>query len=133
MPLDAAKSVQSNGAPLRLALVTTELRPGGAERNWTSLAIGLTQHQFAPHVYSLAAAPPAGKRQLVDSHGDAEILVSPVNVQRPWQLLAAAHEANRRRVLAPLPMAKPLRSMPILYRSLIPSGKQSGRPIRGRL
>ena len=76
-------------APRRIALVTTELRPGGAERNLVALAIGLHRENFLPHVYSLAPPPPAGADLLVTKLQAANVPVSFVGVRRSWQFFTA--------------------------------------------
>ena len=52
--------------PRRVALVTTELGVGGAERNLVRLATGLDRTRFEPHVFALAEPPPAERSALVD-------------------------------------------------------------------
>ena len=61
--------------PLRLALVITELAPGGAERCLVHLATGLDRREFAPVVYSLAPRPPADRDQLVRQLAAADVAV----------------------------------------------------------
>jgi glycosyltransferase involved in cell wall biosynthesis len=51
--------------PTRLALVITELEPGGAERCLVNLATRLNRREYAPVVYSLAPRPLEGRDQLV--------------------------------------------------------------------
>ncbi|HVC95459.1 MAG TPA: glycosyltransferase [Pirellulales bacterium] len=55
-----------NSTPLRLALCTTELAPGGAERCLVELATRLDRNRFEPVVYSLAPEPPGPGRSLVE-------------------------------------------------------------------
>ena len=52
-------------APIRLALVITELEPGGAERCLVNLATRIDRQRFEPIVYSLGPRPPAGQDLLV--------------------------------------------------------------------
>ena len=75
--------------PARIALVTTELRPGGAERNLVSLAKSLDRENFVPHVYSLASRPPAGEDILVTELQAAGVPVSFVGIKRSWQFFTA--------------------------------------------
>jgi len=82
-------TAESPSRPARVALVTTELRPGGAEQNLVQLAAGLDRARFAPHVYSLAPAPEASRQQLVARLREEVIPVSFVNVRRPWQFFTA--------------------------------------------
>jgi len=59
--------------PIRLALVITELEPGGAERSLAEIATRLDRARFAPAVYSLGPRPPAGKDLLVTKLTAAQI------------------------------------------------------------
>lgn len=54
-----------NTSPLRLALCTTELAPGGAERCLVELATRLDRTRFEPVIYSLAPEPSGPRRSLV--------------------------------------------------------------------
>jgi glycosyltransferase involved in cell wall biosynthesis len=56
----------SSSRPLRLALATTELAPGGAERCLVELAVRLDRRRFEPVVYSLAPEPRSPRRSLVE-------------------------------------------------------------------
>ena len=51
--------------PIRLALVITELEPGGAERCLVNLATRIDRQRFEPVVYSLGPRPPACRDVLV--------------------------------------------------------------------
>jgi starch synthase (maltosyl-transferring) len=75
--------------PKRIAFVTTELRPGGAERNLVALACGLDRDEFEPHVYSLAPPPNNGQFQLVERLQAEEIPVSFLQLRRSWQFFTA--------------------------------------------
>lgn len=75
--------------PLRIALVTTELRPGGAERCLTNLAVGLCREKFAPRVIVLAPPPPRHQRQLVAQLAQAGLPVDFIGVEKKWQFFTA--------------------------------------------
>jgi len=62
--------------PREIAFTITGLAPGGAERCLVELARGLDRRRFTPRVYSLQAAPPDDRRQLVDALRAAEIPVT---------------------------------------------------------
>ena len=81
--------------PLPIALVTTELRPGGAERNMVALAKGLVSRGFAPRVYSLAPSPPPGQDQLAQLLSQAMISVDFIGVQRSHQFFSAVRRLRR--------------------------------------
>ena len=59
--------------PIRLALVITELEPGGAERCLVNLATRLDRGRFKPAVVSLGRRPRDGKDLLVEQLAAAEI------------------------------------------------------------
>jgi glycosyltransferase involved in cell wall biosynthesis len=61
--------------PIRLALVITELEPGGAERCLANLATRLDPARFEPTVISLGPRPPAAKDLLVEQLAEAQIPV----------------------------------------------------------
>jgi glycosyltransferase involved in cell wall biosynthesis len=75
--------------PIRLALVITELAPGGAERCLVQLATRLDRSRFCPIVYSLAPEPSPGRRELVDSLRAAGIEVAFLGHSSPRHVLAA--------------------------------------------
>src|SRR5947199_290358 len=75
--------------PQRLALVITELEPGGAERCLVEIAIGLDPGRFAPVVYSLGPPPPAHKHELVARLEEAQIPVHFLGFRAAWQYFAA--------------------------------------------
>ena len=87
---DAKEGTPAGTTPIRIALVTTELRPGGAERNLVSLAVGLKDRGFRPHVFSLMPQPPAETGQLVDELRRAGVAASFASVKRSWQFFTAA-------------------------------------------
>jgi glycosyltransferase involved in cell wall biosynthesis len=75
--------------PLRLALVITELEPGGAERCLVEIATRLDRNRFAPVVYSLGPPPPPNKSELVSRLAAADIATHFLNLRSPWQYFAA--------------------------------------------
>lgn len=58
---------------MRIALVITELEPGGAEKCLVNLASYLHQHGHEVHVFSLAPRPTAGREQLVNQLAGSQI------------------------------------------------------------
>ena len=81
--------------PLPIAFVTTELRPGGAERNLVALAAGLDRGQFRSRVYSLAPRPPGDQRQLVKLLDDAAVEVNFIGVEKSRQFFTAVRRLRR--------------------------------------
>lgn len=79
-----------------IALITTELSLGGAERCVTELALQLPQHGFAPHVISLAPPPPTDRNSLALRLSQARIPVEYVGVSRTRQVLVAVDRLTRR-------------------------------------
>lgn len=82
-------------APIRTALVITELDVGGAERCLTNLAIDLDRSRFEPEVYSLAPRPARGEDQLVRSLERHSVPVHFVGVRGSWQFLIGLHRLGR--------------------------------------
>lgn len=80
---------------IRLALVITELEPGGAERCLTNLAVGLDRNRFAPVVYSLAPRPSAERGQLVEQLEAAGVPVRFIGVKSKLQFFAARRNLAR--------------------------------------
>src|SRR5262245_18189011 len=70
MENDSPDSVR---APRRLALVITELAPGGAERCLVELATRLDRSLFSPVVYSLGPRPNNDRQSLVNRLADTGI------------------------------------------------------------
>jgi glycosyltransferase involved in cell wall biosynthesis len=89
-----------NRRPIRLALVITELAPGGAERCLVHLATGLDRRRFSPIVYSLGPEPVAGRRELVDKLRAAGVDVTFLgctSVRQAWSAIRElASEFQRR-------------------------------------
>lgn len=77
-------------APRRLALVITELEPGGAERMLVELALRLDRERFSPRVYSLASEP--SRRLLVDQLEAAQVPTHFLGVERATQYLTAVRQ-----------------------------------------
>src|SRR6478672_4816694 len=85
----------SDSPPRRLALVITELEPGGAERCLVELATRLDRSRFLPVVYSLGPPPPVTKQLLVERLAGAGIPTNFLNMSSPWQYLAAVRKLAR--------------------------------------
>src|SRR4051812_31748403 len=76
--------------PKRLALVITELEPGGAERCLVEIAKGLNRTKFSPLVISLAPPPKAAEKQvLVERLKNAKVPIHFLNATRTWDYFAA--------------------------------------------
>src|SRR5688572_33103326 len=73
-------------APHRIALVTTELGMGGAEKCLATIAARLDRALFEPAVYSLAPPPVEGREELVRMLAQAETPVRFVGAAGSWQL-----------------------------------------------
>ncbi len=71
--------------PIRLALVITELAPGGAERCLANLASLIDRSRFDPVVYSLRPPPGEGKDQLVEQLAAANVPVRFADLRSKWQ------------------------------------------------
>ena len=80
---------------LRLALATTELAVGGAERCLVNLAIGLDRARFEPVVYSLAPPPTPQRAELVRRLEAANVPVHFVGTAKTWQLPLATRRLAR--------------------------------------
>lgn len=76
----------------RLALVTTELAVGGAERCLVNLACGLARRQFEPVVYSLRPAPVGPAGALVEQLRAERIATRFLGVSSSWQALSAVRQ-----------------------------------------
>src|SRR5438874_13429639 len=82
----------SRAEPIRLALVITELEPGGAERCLVELATRLDRSRFLPVIYSLGPQPPAEKKCLVERLAGAGIPAHFLNLSSPWQYFTAVRK-----------------------------------------
>src|SRR6185436_5399513 len=71
--------------PIRLALIITELDPGGAERCLVEIATRLDRRRFLPVVYSLGPRPVADKDLLPRRLADAGIATHFLDLRRSWQ------------------------------------------------
>jgi glycosyltransferase involved in cell wall biosynthesis len=78
-----------NRSPIPLALVITELEPGGAERCLVELVTRLDRSRFSPTVYSLAPEPNADRRLLVDRLAQAHIPTHFLGLTSAWQYFTA--------------------------------------------
>ncbi|HND53620.1 MAG TPA: glycosyltransferase [Pirellulaceae bacterium] len=78
--------------PRRVALVTTELGVGGAERNLVRLAVGLDRTRFESHVFALAAPPPQDRAALVAELEAAGITPRFLGATRKSQVCRAIRE-----------------------------------------
>jgi hypothetical protein len=75
--------------PKRLALVITELEPGGAERCLVEIAIGLDRTKFSPIVVSLAPPPAAEKSFLVERLRNVGVPMHFLGCKRAWDYFSA--------------------------------------------
>jgi len=71
--------------PIRLALVITELEPGGAERALVELATRIDRSRFSPVVYSLGSRPPAERDLLVRRLSEGNVPTHFLDLRRNWQ------------------------------------------------
>lgn len=85
---------ESTHAPVRIAFVITELDIGGAERCLTNIALGLDRARFTPVVYSLAPAPAADRRMLVDQLERAGIETHFVGANSVFDTLSAVRRLS---------------------------------------
>ena len=81
--------------PQRLALVITELEPGGAERALVNLATHLDRSQVEPAVYSIGPRPVQGKDHLVEQLRAAGIPVRFADVRSRWQAPLAVNRLTK--------------------------------------
>jgi glycosyltransferase involved in cell wall biosynthesis len=79
-----------------LALVITELNPGGAERALTQLALRIDRTKFQPFVFSLQGRPAEEQDELVRQLKEAEIPVEFLNARSKWEFPAAVLQLKRR-------------------------------------
>jgi glycosyltransferase involved in cell wall biosynthesis len=71
--------------PIRLALVITELEPGGAERCLVNLATRIDRARFEAVVYSIQPRPTRGKDQLVLQLESAGVPVRFAEIRSKWE------------------------------------------------
>ena len=77
-----------NAKPTRLALVITEIEPGGAERCLVEIAIGLARSKFSPLVVSLAPPPTVVKTILVKRLETAGVPIHFLGLTQSWNYFA---------------------------------------------
>jgi glycosyltransferase involved in cell wall biosynthesis len=80
---------------MRIALVITELEPGGAERCLVNLAIGLIPSGFETAVVSLAPRPAADRDALVRRLEEASVPVQFLDARSIWQAPATIRRLRR--------------------------------------
>lgn len=95
--LDVSQTMESStkthdAAPCRLALVITELDPGGAERCLVKLATRLDPARFSPVVYSLAPPPAESKSGLVARLEKAQIPTRFLGLTSPRQYFSSVRQ-----------------------------------------
>jgi glycosyltransferase involved in cell wall biosynthesis len=78
--------------PTRVALVITELAPGGAERCLVELGTRLDPSRFAPVVYSLMPRPEPSREALITRLTAAQIPVRFLGVRQPWEYFQAVKQ-----------------------------------------
>ncbi|MDA0657761.1 MAG: glycosyltransferase [Planctomycetota bacterium] len=78
--------------PRPIALITTELRPGGAEKCLVELAAGLRRTHWNPFVYCVTAPPPPDQNQLLDRLINARVPVQFLQLAHSWQLPRAIRD-----------------------------------------
>ncbi|MFN3190618.1 MAG: glycosyltransferase family 4 protein [Aureliella sp.] len=81
---------------MKIALVITELYPGGAERCFVQLALFLRRYGHEVQVWQLWPAPPPERNHLVETLVAADIKVHSCEVQKPWQFPSAVGQLRRR-------------------------------------
>ena len=69
---------------IRVALIITELEPGGAERMLTELAKGLDRRRFAVRVYVLSGPPPVARAVLSRELQAAGVAVEFFGARKLW-------------------------------------------------
>ena len=80
---------------MRIALVTTELRPGGAEKCIVNLACYLRNQGHGVQLWQLWPAPPPEKSQLVKQLDDHGILWSSGHAVKAWHFWSATRWLKR--------------------------------------
>lgn len=73
---------------IHVALVITELNPGGAEKALTALACGLDRREFDPVVYSLRSRSFHSNCSLIDKLEGNGITVDFLNINHPWNIFS---------------------------------------------
>jgi len=72
--------------PERVALIITDLEPGGAERSLVELAKRLDRQRFLPSVYCLAGPPQGQRTGLVEELASAGVGVTFLGGRTVWQV-----------------------------------------------
>jgi len=88
-------STLCSAPPWRIALVITELEPGGAERCLVELATRLDPTRFHVAVFALAGHPPAPRQGLVERLERAGLPVHFLGCDRGWQVLTAVRSLSK--------------------------------------
>jgi glycosyltransferase involved in cell wall biosynthesis len=83
---------QQMPAPIQLALVITELAPGGAERCLVELATRLDRSRFSAIVYSLGPHPAKSKQSLVNRLAEAGIPTNFLGLTKKWEYFTAVRK-----------------------------------------
>ena len=78
-----------------LALCITDLEVGGAERIFTELALGLSETEFAPHVFVLSRRPRAPDAQLAERLEAAGIPVEFLGARQVWHFPSIVKRLRR--------------------------------------
>ena len=76
-------------------LVTTELRPGGAEKCLARLACGLNKERFRTMVVSIASRPRGSQAKLVEQLEDQKIPIRFLNCDSKWSLWSAIRQLKQ--------------------------------------
>jgi glycosyltransferase involved in cell wall biosynthesis len=88
--------LSTSTGPRRLAMVITELEPGGAERALVELATRLDPSRYTPVVYSLGAPPAEEKQSLVQQLAKANISTHFLGYSRATQYFALVRDLASR-------------------------------------
>lgn len=78
--------------PIRIALITTELGVGGAEKCLTAIAARLDRREFSPQVYCLAPPPDPQRAALLRLLQEANVPTHFACASRSWQLPAVVRK-----------------------------------------
>jgi glycosyltransferase involved in cell wall biosynthesis len=88
-------SLPRSAPPWRIALVITELEPGGAERCLVELATRLDPTRLQVAVFALAGRPPAPRHGLVERLERAGLPVHFLGCNRWWQVFTAVRSLSK--------------------------------------
>ena len=81
--------------PVDIALIITDLEPGGAERCLVELATRLDPQRFRPVVYCLGPSPQAGKDSCLQALEAARIAVHCLHARNNWQFFPVVRRLQR--------------------------------------